>query len=123
MSTFTLSLENGKRARDAVAVMGAAGIGSGRLNATGSLTTYFGNETLYNKVISNEVTAIAFGVADVAKRTAEIYDVPKVKFEGGNPDVTGIDTDIMVPITWRGLKDADAGRDYTVMVSRLEYYL
>lgn len=123
VNSFSISMENGKRARDAVGFLGSASIGTGRINVSGNLSTYFGSEVLYNKVITNEITSIAFGLADVAKRAAEIYDVPKVKFSGGNPDVTGIDTDIMVPITWQGLVDRENGRDYTILLSRFEYYI
>lgn len=123
VNSFSLSIENNKRARDAIAVLGAASIGTGRINVTGTLSTYFGDETLYNKVINNTISSITFGLADPAAMRAEVYDIPKVKYASGNPDVSGVDTDIMVALEFQGLRDLANGRDYTVSLSRLEYYI
>jgi hypothetical protein len=121
VNSFSITIENAKRTRDAVAVMGAADIGTGRLGVTGTMNTYFGSEVYYNKVISNEITSLAFGFGDQAAMRSEIYDMPKVKYSGGTPDVTGIDTDIMVALEFRALRDIEHDRDYTLMLSRFEY--
>ena len=48
VNSFSVNLDNGIRMRDAIGVLGAASMGAGRFNLTGSLSTYFGDETLYN---------------------------------------------------------------------------
>jgi hypothetical protein len=123
VNSFSLSLSNTKRTQDAVAVLGAAGIGTGRFMVTGTLSTYFGSETLYNKVLSNEISSLTVGFRDVAGMRSEIHDIPKLKYSSGAPDVTGVDTDIMVPLEFQGLRDIANNRDYTYLLSRFEYYL
>lgn len=123
VNSFSFTIENAKRSRDAVGILGAADIGTGRLGVTGTLSTYFGDETYYNKVIANTRTSLTFGFSDPAATRYEIYDMPKVKYSSGAPDVTGIDTDIMVPLEFRALRDLEGGRDYTLMLSRFEYIL
>lgn len=123
VNSFSISLENNLRAQDAVGVLGAAGIGVGRVNVTGALSTYFGDPTLYNKVLDNSVTSIMMAFKDPATNgLAEIFDMPRVKFSSGAPEVTGIDTDIYVPLQFQALRDLAAGRDYTLMRCRFEYY-
>ena len=121
INSFTLSMDNAKRSQDAVGVLGAAGIGTGRINVTGTLNTYFGSPVLYNKVISNAVSSVTIAFNDLVTARSEIYDVPKLKFSSGAPEVSGVDTDIFVPLAFQALRDVTNGRDYTILCSRAEY--
>lgn len=123
VSSFTFSLENNLRAQNAIGSPGAVGIGQGRSNFTGSLNTYFGDETMLNKLITNTASSAAFAFRDSSTSKAEIWDVPRLKYSTGVPEITGIDTDIFANLSFQALRDSLNGRDYTVMLSRFDYVL
>ena len=121
VSSFAFSLENTLRAQNAIGSPGAIGIGLGRSNFSGNLNTYFGDETILNKLITNTASSAAFQFRDNASLKTEIWDVPRLKYSSGVPEVTGVDTDIFANLGFQGLRDVINGRDYTVMVSRFDY--
>src|ERR1043166_944554 len=121
VSSFGFSLENNLRAQNAVGSPGAIGIGQGRSNFTGNLNTYFGDETLLAKLINNTASSCAFAFRDASTSRAEIWDVPRLKYSSGVPEVTGIDTDLFANLGFQALRDTLNGRDYTVLLSRFDY--
>lgn len=121
VSSFSFTLENNLRAQNAVGSPGAVGVGLGRSNLTGSLNTYFGDETVLNKLLNNTASSVAFSFRDSATSTIEIWDVPRLKYSSGVPEVTGIDTDIFSNLGFQALRDTLNGRDYTVMITRMDY--
>ena len=60
----------------------------GKSRVTGSLTTYFDSKTLYEKFINETESAIVLTLTDVAGNDYEI-DIPRVKYNSGQPDVSG----------------------------------
>ncbi len=123
VSSFAFSLENNLRAQNAVGSPGAVGIGLGRSVFTGNLNTYFGDETLLNKLLTSTASSVTFQFRDQASSRSEIWDVPRLKYSSGSPEVTGVDTDIFANLSFQGLRDVLNDRDYTVMVCRFDYVI
>lgn len=123
VSGFTFTLDNGLRARNGVGSPGAIGLGMGRANITGTLTTYFGDETLLTKLRAGTPSGATVAFRDAANSCAEIWDVPRLKYTSGFPEVPGIDTDLTTPLGFQALRDIANGRDYTVMLCRFDYLL
>jgi hypothetical protein len=51
----------------------------------------------------------------------EIWDMPRLKYSSGFPEVPGIDTDLTTALGFQALRDLAANRDYTIMLCRFDY--
>jgi len=60
----------------------------GKSRVTGTLTTYFDSKTLYEKFINETASEIVCTLTDVAGNDIQI-DIPNVKYNSGQPDVSG----------------------------------
>jgi len=60
----------------------------GKSRVTGTLTTYFESKTLYEKFINETASEIVCTLTDVDGNSIEI-DIPNVKYNSGQPDVSG----------------------------------
>jgi hypothetical protein len=118
---FSMQLENNLRAQNAIGSVGAVGIGAGRVNITGNLNTYFGTTAEYIKVTQNTATSVTLGFQDNAFKKGILIDMPRIKYSGGQPDVTGIDTDIFLDVSFQALRDLAGGRDYTLFYQKFDY--
>lgn len=121
VSSFAFTLDNNLRQKAAVGQAGAIGIGQGRAEVTGNLSTYFGDETYLTKLIGNTASSVTFLFRDLPKLRGELWDIPRIKYSGGVPEVTGIDTDIFANLTFQGIRDLVNNRDYTLMLNRFDY--
>lgn len=121
VSGFAFTLDNGLRARNAIGSAGAIGIGMGRASVTGTLSTYFGDESLLAKLRNGTASGATIAFRDAANLCAEVWDIPRLKFTSGFPEVPGIDADLMTPLGFQALRDIVNGRDYTVLLSRFDY--
>lgn len=61
-------------------------IGKSRL--TGTMTTYFESKTLYQKFINETSSSIVLTLVDIDGNSYE-FDLPNVKYNSGQPDVSG----------------------------------
>lgn len=123
VSGFGFTLDNGLRARNAIGSPGAIGIGLGRANITGTLTTYFGDESLLAKLRGGVASGATIAFRDAANQCAEVWDIPRLKYTSGFPEVPGIDADLTTPLGFQALRDIAAGRDYTVLLSKFDYLI
>jgi hypothetical protein len=121
VSGFTFTFDNGLRARNAIGSPGAIGLGMGRVNITGTLTTYFGDEVLLNKLRAAQASGTTIAFRDAANLMGEIWDMPRLKYSSGFPEVPGIDTDLTTALGFQALRDLAANRDYTIMLCRFDY--
>lgn len=121
VSGFAFTLDNGLRARNAIGSAGAIGLGLGRANMTGTLTTYFGDETLLAKLRNGTASGATIALRDAANNCAEVWDIPRLKYTSGFPEVPGIDTDLTTALGFQALRDIANNRDYTVMLSKFDY--
>lgn len=115
----SMELANNLRAQNAVGYISNIGIGSGSFNVTGSLNTYFGNKTLIKKVIDNERTSLDLRFND-ADNHSLIFDMPRLKFSSGAPDVAGGNADVTAELGYQAFRHETLG--YTLQIQRFHYY-
>lgn len=121
VSSFSIALENNLRPQSAVGNLGAVGVGAGRCLVTGNLNTYFGNTTAYNKLMQNTSSSFTVGFRDSAYNKGMLYDLPKIEFSSGQPDVTGVDSDVFLDLGFQAVRDLAGGRDYTMLIQNFDY--
>lgn len=112
---LTMEVANNLRQRNVIGTEGAQSIGSGEFNVTGSLSVYFENNTLLEKLLNNTQTSISFGFSD-GTGNALIFDMPAVKFTEGVPEVSGKNEDVMLNLGYQAFRDSDD--EYTLRVTR-----
>lgn len=114
----SIDLTNNLRRDPAVGVFGAANIGAGEVNVTGNLRTYFDNKDILQQILQNTETSLDLSVVDNSGQ-AMLFDMPRVKFSGGAPDVPGKNQSVTIPATYEAILDADLG--YTISVQRFHF--
>lgn len=115
---FTIS--NNLRSQNAVGSVGAVGIGNGEFSVTGTLDTYFGDASIYNKVVNNTLTSFDMRVGrSDGNRESYLFDFPSIKLGSGSPSVTGKNTDVDIKATFTAFMDAT--KLYTMSASRYFY--
>lgn len=116
--SLTMNIANNLRSQKAVANTGNVGIGVGEATVTGSLVTYFGDNTLLTKVLNNTESSLDFRFKDDADNVL-LFDMPRIKFSSGAPDVSGKNTDVTAELGYQAIRDATL--TYTVQAQRYFY--
>lgn len=116
VSGLDVNVANGLRAQKAIGTSGNIGIGDGRCNVSGTMTAFYTGKALYDKLIANTATSIDFRVADSAGNTY-IIDMPRIKYQGGAPNITGADADVELPLDFQALRDPTLG--FTISISKI----
>lgn len=114
----SIDLTNNLRRDPAVGVFGAANIGAGEVNVTGNLRTYFDNKDILQQILDNSETSLDLSVVDNSGQ-AMLFDMPRIKFAGGAPDVPGKNQSVTIPATYEAILDPDLG--YTISVQRFYF--
>ena len=112
-----LAIANNCRRNTAVGSLGAVAIGRGEFAVTGTLSTYFGDASLYQKVIDNSETSYQLVLA--ADNQAVLIDVPRLKFASGAPAISGKNADVTCDLNFQGLRHPTLG--YTMQIQRFHY--
>ena len=115
---FTMEVANNLRRLEAVGVFGAADIGEGEFSVTGDIETYFGDKAMLEAVINNTETSLDCVVRD-NEFHAYVFDLPRIKFSEGQPDVPGKNDDVVINLSYQAIRHATLG--YTASVSRFWY--
>ena len=115
VTELSVEIENNLRELNAIGTLGAFDIGSGTINVSGSLQTYFQDKTLLDKLIANTQTSLSFGFTDGAGESL-IIDMPAIKFSEGVPDVPGKNEDVMLSLGYQAFADTTLG--YTIRITR-----
>ena len=113
-----LTLSNNMRRRPAVGKFGSVGTGLGVLSISGTLNTYFDDRTLLRQLLDNQETSFDVSMRDSAGRTI-LFDLPRIKFSGGAPDVPGQNQDVVLNLPFQALRHLTLG--YTGHVQRFSY--
>jgi len=113
-----LNIGNNLRRRNAVGVFGAASMGAGRLSITGNINTYFDSKAILDLIVRNLDAEYTTAVASTDGRGL-LFDLPRIKFNGGAPDVPAADQDAVLNPGFVGLRDQTFG--YTVHVNRFGF--
>lgn len=99
-----LSIDNTLRAQDAIGSLGAAGIASGSLKVSGSMSVYLKDGTLYDKFVDNTPTSLQFAVRD-GSMNGYMFQLPKMKYGDAKVTSGSKDQDCMLDLPFTGLKD------------------
>lgn len=114
------SIDNSLTPIEAVDSVGAAGINSHSRSVTGSISTYFGDNSLLTKFFAGTLTSL--NVRAVKDSRAFIVTLPQITYNGeGSPNAGGMNQDVMLPLAFKASKDVT----YTnamITFDRLEYY-
>lgn len=114
----SVNINNNMRRQNAVGVFGACGIGLGEFSVTGDLETYFDDLSLYNDVLAGNETSLDITMRGNDGRTL-LTALPRIKFTGGAPQVPGKNADVLLPLAYQALLDADLG--YTLSYQRFTF--
>jgi hypothetical protein len=112
-----LQINNNLRAQVGIGQIAAYGIGAGRCNITGSLSTYFGDATVLAKILAGTPSSFDFVAKDNAGNSF-LVDLPKIKFSSGTNPAPAVDQDIVVDANFQAIKHPTLG--YTIHMQRFE---
>lgn len=88
ITEIQLNVENGLEARFVVGSKASIQPSIGRSNCSGQITAYFENSLLLDKFINETESNIVFELPDGAGNKY-IFTLPRIKYNGGQPDVEG----------------------------------
>jgi hypothetical protein len=115
--SIELSLNNNLRMIDAVDSLAAVDIGSGSQDVTLRLSCYFGDNSLYGKIMAMTPTSLNWRV--VRGTQALVFQAPRVTPMGGNPNAGGRNQDVVVDIALQASRDTLLGAQ--IALDRFEY--
>jgi hypothetical protein len=115
---FSINIVNSLIARTGIGNSGLVGIGHGREQVTGKLTTYFGDATQYSKFINDTASSIACQVG--TDNAGYVVTVPSLKFSDSDVSVSGTDTDVIADNSWSAIYDTTTAT--SLQFDRLAYY-
>lgn len=116
--SLKLQIENSLREQNSIGNLSATGIGVGRCKVTGSVNTYFGSSSLLSKIRNNTSTSLDFVIKK--DNQALVFDMPKVKYATESHSIEGVDTDMMLDLSFQALVHGTLG--YTMQIQRMPYY-
>lgn len=121
IQSLSINIDNALRDQLAVGNKYAKGIGYGRQTVSGSLTAYFEDATLYDKFLNHTSASLGFVIeesdsdaATKANKAKMRVSLPNVKFQTDNPNIGGIDQDVVESVDFTAFAytyDAPSGTD------------
>lgn len=118
LSSFAMSLNNNLRERPAVGRLYTLEHGSGTIDLTGSLETYFEDGTMLAKFLNHTSFALDIPIIDSDGNLFSIH-LPKAYIsDEGAPTADGINTDIILTNNFQATYDSTAG--YLIQVDQLD---
>jgi hypothetical protein len=80
------------------------GIGTGRMEITGTASVYFADLQMFNNFLNHDTVSLAWNFFDSQLRTY-YFTIPALKFTADPVNVRGIDADIMEDLVWEAFRD------------------
>jgi Phage tail tube protein len=117
-NSLTFQVNNNLRELLDVGSQSVAGVNAGSCTVTGRLTVYFGDMSLFTKLIDNTPTSLSSRWQKDSQ--ACIFTFPRITFRGGEPQVTGTNTDVTMPLDFQAALDTVTNSE--VMIDRVPYY-
>jgi hypothetical protein len=114
----TIEINNNLRRQPAVGVFGASGLGVGELSVTGTLSTYFDNDEILQVILNNSETSLDL-ITQGGDGRSMVFDMPRIKFSGGAPDVPGKNQDVTIPGTYQAILSPIFG--YTISTQNVSF--
>ena len=113
VTDISLEISNNLRERNVLGVVGASSIGSGEFNVTGSLSVYFEDNVLLEKLLNNTQTSLSFSFASPEGEML-YFHLPAIKFSEGIPEVSGKNEDVMLNLGFQAFAAGGAGTTLSV---------
>ncbi len=117
-SSLRVSVNNNARMIEAVDSITAVDIGLGSQDVGLQAETYFGDASLYSKVLAMTPTRVSSAL--VKNNQAIVLTVPRATPTGGNPNAAGRNQDAMVSLSLQA--SFDSVTNSQIGMDRLEYY-
>lgn len=118
VKSIKFQVSNNLRMYNAVGNVGAVNIGKGEVGVTGTLETYFGNNSLLTTLFAGTPTNI--NMRSVANSQAVVFTLPRVTFTGGSPNAGGKNQDVVLPLTFESSMDPTTNCE--IQFDRIEYF-
>lgn len=115
ITQFGFSLENNLRNRMVVGAAGPDSIGAGNIGITGTLRQYFETAIAMNKYLGFTTAPLSMVLEDSAGN-AYVFDIPTMRFTGGQRVAGGENADILADMTFEASRDTT--EDSTIRVVR-----
>lgn len=112
---LNFTANNNLRDRSELGQLGPGELGTGRFQVTGTFTGFYKSNTLIDKYLNNTASSLAIKTKDPAGNWY-VFDWPKVRFSTGSRNSSGRDTDILVPLDFQAVRNAD--EDITMRIVR-----
>ncbi|MCO1336971.1 phage tail tube protein [Microbulbifer sp. OS29] len=112
MTEVTLTLDNGLESRFVVGSDTTIQPGVKRSNVTGQLSAYFENSVLLEKFLDEDSSSLEFSLVDAAGNSY-IFTLPKIKYTGGQVDVSG-EGAIILPLPFQAVYDETEGTNLII---------
>ncbi len=109
VQAITLTLNNNMFLRPQVASKTTANPGDGSVGVDGTLTVFFDDISLYEKMINDTVSNFSMRFTDAANNMI-IVTVHRLKFTGGDPSIPGLNQDVFLPLNFTGYKHPGVGK-------------
>ena len=93
----------------------------GSFDVSGTLNTYFGSNTYFQKLINNDASSLNLQAAD---RIAGVYfiEIPRLKYTSGTDSVGGLNQSVQLNLGFQGLQYTNpANQVYTMQIQRFFY--
>lgn len=113
-----LRLTNNLREITAVDELATVALGRGSLDITVTVQTYFGDKSLYERMLAGTATSLAQRIFDGER--ALIIAYPRLTDIDGNPDDGGSNTDVTLPQQKQA--SFDALTNAQILIDRFEYW-
>lgn len=123
ITAVNLNISNSIRRRPALGQLGSIDIASGTFRAKGDFTMYYGSNVIRSKVLAGTASSFALRTIDATAPNgsrAYVLDIPKLKYEDGNPLIPGIDTDRTMQPKFTAIAHPTLG--YELSIQRLEEF-
>lgn len=115
---LTFQINNNQRTIEDIGSTSPVAVNPGECTVTGRIETYFGDNVMLQKLYVGTPTSISSRWQKDSQAT--IWDFPRVTFRGGDPQVTGKNTDVVLPLDFKAALDPLTSAH--VLLDRIIYY-
>lgn len=113
-----LSINNNMRQTIPIGSSFAQATNLGDCEVTGTLSTYFGDLSQYQRILNGTEVPVSLKLQD-GYNHVYIYEMPRIQFTEGSPAVSGKNADVTLDAKFQALKHATLG--YTIQLQRFFY--
>lgn len=118
VTNLSFEIKNNLRNRFVVASPGTLAPGKGTSAMSGKMDCYFDNSRTFKYFLGHRRKSLHWYFKD-ANNAVTSFHCPKIRFPEGNPNVPGLNQDIILPLAFRALKDPDDATGYQLQIDAL----